>query len=189
MARVLEGFLAAGGARKLERGLILKSARDYAPKPGEHDFAARSDAPWIKRFAQDGGEIIISGDRKMNERPHERLALIETGLVVVFFGTKWAGWKFNRQSALIVTHWPAIVRTVRRAPRPSFWRVPTTWDEIESLESVPHGDKRLQRIERQKASRESVAAERRARRRSAPDDSDDLFPRGEPDGSSAEIGK
>jgi hypothetical protein len=31
--------------------------------------------PWLKRFAADGGKVVISGDTKMKSVPHERLAL------------------------------------------------------------------------------------------------------------------
>ena len=64
---------------------VIVSAKDYAPDPTDQDYASGSDAPRIDRFAKDGGEVIISGDTQIMERPHEVVAMRRAGLTLVFF--------------------------------------------------------------------------------------------------------
>lgn len=85
MWRVLDGFAKDKTFTKLTGNVTFCSARDYAPRPGAAGFVAKSDVPWIHSFAKDGGRVIISGDAKMRSKSHERAALVEAGLVVVFF--------------------------------------------------------------------------------------------------------
>lgn len=48
---------------------------DYEPQSADHDYIAKSDVPWLERFAKDGGQAIISGDSKMLRKPFELSAL------------------------------------------------------------------------------------------------------------------
>jgi len=141
------------------KDLTIESAADYAPKPGDADYVKKSDVPWLRRFAAAGGKVVISGNTRMKKVPHERLALIESGFVVVFFESQWNQWKFFRKCALLLNWWPVIARQIRTAKPGSFWHIPSTWEEGKKLRAVSNEDPSLLRIERR-----AVASTKRKRR-------------------------
>jgi PIN like domain len=161
MVRVFQALAEERKLKRLVGMLSVESAKDYAPHPGDPDYLKRSDVPWVRRFAAAGGKIIISGDTNMMKEDHERLAPIEAGMLVIFFGSQWSGWKFHRKSALLLNWWPMIVSTSAKAKPGSFWRVPTSWREGGKLRSIPNTNQKLLKIERQRASQSAIAAARR----------------------------
>lgn len=156
------GFASERQFQKLSVGLTIRSARDYAPTKNDPDYIRKSDAPWIRRFAEDNGKVIISGDLNMMNRPLERTALVQEGMIVLFFGQPWHGWKFFKKSALLLHWWPQIAPLVETAPSPSFWRIPPSWADDATLQPIPTSDKKLTKIERQKAAQVVVARRRQA---------------------------
>jgi hypothetical protein len=131
----------------------IKSAKDYTPLPGDPDYLARNDVPWLKRFATDGGKVVISDNRDMKNVPHERLALVELGFIVIFFENQWSGWKFFRKCALLLHWWPVIAAKIRskRTKPGSFWHIPSNWPEKGKLKAVSNQDPKLLKIEAQRA--------------------------------------
>jgi hypothetical protein len=94
MVKVFQTF---ANERQLKRKIgafEITSATQYTPKPADDDYLKKNDVPWIKRFATAGGRVIISGDTEMRYVPHERLALIQAGMLVFFFDGKWSQWDF-----------------------------------------------------------------------------------------------
>lgn len=124
LVRVLQNFASEKQFKRISGNFVIKAAADYTPKPGDSDYKAKDDVPWLKRFADDGGKVVVSGDVMMKHRPHERLALIEHGFIVIFFETQWSGWKFWRKCALLVHWWPVIAAKIRKAKKASFYHVP-----------------------------------------------------------------
>lgn len=57
MVRVFQSLAKENQFRKL--GLIVQCAQDYTPKKGDADFLKGNDVPWIKRFANAGGRVIL----------------------------------------------------------------------------------------------------------------------------------
>jgi hypothetical protein len=145
-------------------GLIIETAKDYTPKKGDPDYAKNNDVPWITRFAEAGGRVIISGNTDMKSQAHERLALVEQGMVTIFFEGQWSKWPFFRKCALLLHWWPAIVKTAKSSEPGTFWHVPCDWSEDGALRSVPNGDAKLIKLARQMAQREVKRAARRVRR-------------------------
>lgn len=164
MATVFKTLAAHRGIRSLCPDLEIEAAKDYAPAPDDHDYIKRNDAPWVKRYAKAGGQVIISGDQKMRSKPGEREALVQAGMVVFFFDPAWNHMRFCDKCAMLLHWWEAILETAKGAPRPSFWRIPATWKSDAGIMVAPHHDLKLERIERQKAAQTAVAAERKARR-------------------------
>jgi hypothetical protein len=163
MVRAFQAFASERQLRKITGGFEIKSAADYAPKPGDPDYARKNDVPWLKRFAADGGKVVISGNTAMKNVPHERLALVELGFVVLFFENRWSNWKFFRKCALLLHWWPVIARTIKRA-KPGFWHIPCTWPEKGTMRKVSSEDPRLLKIERKQA----AAKRRKAKKPEAP---------------------
>jgi PIN like domain len=153
LVKVLQTFAKEKQFRKISGNFEIKSAADYVPKIGELDHQPNNDVPWLKRFADDGGKVVISGDAQMKSRAHERLALIEGGFVVIFFESQWSNWKFWRKCALLIHWWPVIAAKIKRVKKPSFYHVPCNWVEDGKLRWVSNRDPKLIRIERKVAQR------------------------------------
>jgi hypothetical protein len=120
LVRVLQNFASENQFRRISGNFIIKAAADYTPKIGDDDYRPKDDVPWLKRFAEDGGKVVISGDVRMKNRPHERLALIEHGFIVIFFEAQWSDWKFWRKCALLIHWWPlSLPRSGGQKRRPS----------------------------------------------------------------------
>jgi hypothetical protein len=111
--------------------------------------------PWIKRFAAAGGRVIISGNVEMQNIAHERLALVESGMIVFFFERKWSSWQFYRKCSLLLNWWPHIADKAKRARKGSFWCVPNNWAEDGILRRLQNNDKKKLKIEKQ-ISRKSI---------------------------------
>lgn len=98
-------------------------ARDYT-QSGE----SGTDVPWMERYKAVGGEVVISGDRRIRSRLHEQEAYMRCGLVLYMFSPTWCGWNFRKKSAFLLQWWDRIVEHASSAPRPSCWDIPTSWE-------------------------------------------------------------
>jgi len=164
MVKVFQTF---ANERQLKRkigALEITSATQFTPKPGDNDYLKKNDAPWIKRFATAGGKVIISGDTRIRYVPHERLALIQAGMLVFFFDGKWSQWEFFRKCSLLIHHWPAVAARIKRGKAPAFWHIPLSWHERAKLRKVSTDDPKKLKIERkakpQRTSRKPVASKK-----------------------------
>lgn len=131
---------------------------------GHVNHVPKNDVPWIRRFAAAGGKVIISGNTQMRVVPHERVALVETGMIVIFFESQWSRWPFCTKCAHLLHWWPVISAALKEAQAASFFHVPSTWDLSKGLRTVPNHDQKLVKIARQKEAQPRVAAARRSRR-------------------------
>src|SRR5579862_2932795 len=161
MVRAFQSFASEKQLQRLTGKFEIRSAKDYAPLPGEADYQKKNDVPWLKRFAADGGKVVISGDTAMKNVPHERMALIELGFVVIFFESQWSNWKFFRKCALLLHWWPEVARKIIK-PKPGFWHIPCTWAENGKLRKVSTEDPKRLKFEKPKR------AEKRPKRKAAP---------------------
>ena len=165
MVRVFRLFQEERALKSQVKGIVVKQAQEYYPRADDPDYSAKDDAPWIRRFAADGGRAIVSSDRRMLTKPHEKLALVQSGLVVIFFSGAWYDWKFCAKSALILHWWPTIMEAVSSA-EPGFYRVPIAWpaEGAAQLKQVPTHDLKMIKIDYQKSQGEAVRKARQKRR-------------------------
>lgn len=166
MVRVFRSFHKERSLKHIVQGVVLESAIDYTPKLTDPDYKPKNDEPWIRRYAAAGGRVIISGDVRMSSVPHERLALVQEGMVVVFFAPKWGGWPFCRKAALLLHWWPAILRKVKTA-KPGFYCVPCSWPEerkFEKLREISTEDAKLVKMQKQIAEAEPKRQARKLKR-------------------------
>lgn len=162
MVRVFQTFAKERQLRKLVGDFEIQSAADYTPNPGDPDYAKKNDVPWIKRFSAAGGRVIISGNTEMKNVPHERLALVQEGMVVIFFESKWNNWKFFRKCALLLHWWPVVAKKLKTAKRGTFWHIPLTWNENGKLRKASTEDPKKLKMERQlKAKKTRKAAKKK----------------------------
>jgi hypothetical protein len=127
MVKIFREFASDKQLLKLNANLVIESAKQYYPKPEDSDYLRRNDAPWIRRFGAAGGKVIISGNTRMKVVPHERLALLEEGMVVIFFDGNWNNWDFFKKSSLLIHWWPELVKQLKTAKPKSFWHIPAIW--------------------------------------------------------------
>ena len=148
MVKVFQTFANEKQLKRRIGAFEITSAKQYTPAPGDGDYQKKNDAPWIKRFAAEGGNVIISGDTEMRYVPHERLALIQAGMLVFFFDGKWSQWDFFRKCSLLIYHWPAIAARIKKGKVPAFWHVPLSWQEKAKLRKVSVDDPKKLKLER-----------------------------------------
>ncbi len=70
-------------------------ANDYAEPP------ANSDTPWLRKFALDDGKVVITADKRMRSRLHERKALLDLELIGIFMPPQWNALKFMDKASYI----------------------------------------------------------------------------------------
>jgi hypothetical protein len=160
MVRVFETFAKETALKKATGNFTIESAKAYTPKQEEADYRPKNDVPWINRFYKAGGRVIISGNTQMLEVPHERLALIESGMLVIFFPKSWNNWDFFNKCAHLMHWWPIIAGKARVGRKGTFWRVPLTWaakkkGKLHPIANDDPGRMKLERIEKKKISRVS----------------------------------
>jgi hypothetical protein len=147
MVRAFQAFAKERQLRRVTGDIDIKSAADYTPKLGDADYVRKNDVPWLKRFAEDGGKVVISGNTAMKNVPHERMALNELGFVVIFFESQWSNWPFFRKCALLLHWWPEVARTIKRA-KPGFWHIPCNYKEKGKLRQVATEDPKRLKFEK-----------------------------------------
>jgi hypothetical protein len=145
MARVFQSLANERPLRRHMGGFIVVCAQDYAPKPSDPDYQAKSDVPWLTRYAADGGRVVISGDCGMLEKPHELLALKQNGFILVLFERSWSNWDFFKKSSLLLHYWVALSKRVKSSKRGSLWRIPGHWKDNEDLRRIIVKQSKLKR--------------------------------------------
>jgi hypothetical protein len=120
---IVKVFQVLAGEGSIPPVTDVVSARDYA-KPGDKG----DDQHWVHRFSIDGGKIIISGDKRMRARVHERRALTDENMIVFFFSPAWSRRNSFVKSAMLLNWWPKILETASAAANPSLWNVPFQWE-------------------------------------------------------------
>ena len=118
IVKIFKGLAKDGDILKAE----IVSARDYVDGKKQS-----SDVPWIKRFHEDGGNIIISGDVRMRSHLHERKALLNAGITVFFFTTTWSLKNGFVKTAMLLLWWPKLQEYMANTKEPKFWEIPFTW--------------------------------------------------------------
>lgn len=95
------------------------------------DFQAKGmeDQIWVRRFADEGGEAIVGGDFAMTKKPHEIVAIAETGLRLVVLDQRWPREPRHIQISYLFYWWPHIERALSTAPHGQCLKVPWGWGE------------------------------------------------------------
>lgn len=171
-------FKTLGQEKRFHRsGVIFVGARDYTPTIGDPDYEKNSDVPWLTRFAGDGGKVVVSGNVKMLEQPHELEALRRHRYIVFLFERKWNGWNFHRKTALLLFNWPLVLAKLKRAGPGEFWCIPNHFKDDAELRDVTPGAKnivkqgtRTQRATKRAASARVEEAAGRSSKRRRPQD-------------------
>lgn len=122
-------------------GLSVDWVRDDNP-PGT------SDPSWIRKFADDGGHVIISGDANIRRHWPDLIAYTESGLVAFFPPSGFDKLRGFGQASLIIRWWPVIIEKAKCSERGTCWRIPMNWTpDVTRLEQLQ--DPRFATAERQ----------------------------------------
>lgn len=112
---------------------IVRALRELALSPGwelshvrETHPPRTADETWVPRFAAEGGKAIITADANMLKRPHQLLAVQQSGVVGLILPHAWASAKKNVQASSLLYFWPEIEETFRAAQPREFWRIPSS---------------------------------------------------------------
>ena len=116
----------------LSHGFTLETVDD-------HQARGVQDQIWVRTFADAGGDAIVGADFNMTKRPHEVVAISETGLRLVILDEKWARQKKHIQIAYLFYWWPEIERTLKGSAKAKCFKVPWGWpsdttDQIKTLQ-------------------------------------------------------
>ncbi|MGY6531835.1 PIN-like domain-containing protein [Glycocaulis sp.] len=124
VAAAIRGFTAN------RAGFEVSHVRDDNP-PGT------SDPIWLKKFSDEGGSVVISGDPNILRNWTNLIAYRETGLIAFFPPTRWDQLKAFGQAALLMRWWPAIIEKAKASNRGDCWRIPMGWTpEISKFQAL-----------------------------------------------------
>lgn len=101
-------------------GLCVDHVLDHHP-PGT------SDPSWIRQFASDGGNAIISGDTRILQHWPDLVAYRESGLISFFPPPSFDKLKGYGMAAMVLLWWPAMVEKIKISERGDTWRWPMSW--------------------------------------------------------------
>jgi len=97
------------------------------------DHAARGveDEIWVRKFADAGGGAIVGGDFNLTKKPHELVAIKETGLRLIVLNKRWPREKLHIQISYLFYWWPHIEEMLRSSTPGECLQVPWGWGETE----------------------------------------------------------
>ena len=81
----------------------------------------KKDEYWATAFANDGGHAILSADTDFFRRPHQVVAIDDTGLRVIYLPPKWANAPGHMQAAHILMWWPRVEHTLTVSKKREVW--------------------------------------------------------------------
>ncbi len=104
----------------LSKDMTLETVDDHSARGIDDQF-------WVRKFADAGGEAIIGGDFEMTRKPHEIVAIRETGLRLIVLDQKWPRQKRNVQISYLFYWWPHIEEMLRNSKPGECFKVPWGW--------------------------------------------------------------
>lgn len=114
--RVAEAICCIVGNRK---GFEVTHNRDAAH--GE------PDPLWLKKFAAEDGDVVISGDHNILQNWPDLIAYHQSGLIAFFPPPAFGKMKGYARAAFILRWWPSIVDKAKLSARGDCWRMPMQW--------------------------------------------------------------
>lgn len=106
----------------LGRQHILETVDDHQAKGVDDDI-------WVRKFGKAGGEAIVGADAKMLTRPHEVVAITESGLRLIVLPSQWVNAKINVQISYLFYWWPHIEATLASSKKGQCFKVAWGWGD------------------------------------------------------------
>lgn len=95
----------------------------------DHQAKGVKDEIWVRSFAKAGGQAIVGGDLAITTRPHELVAIHQTGLRLIVLDPKWARQPKHLQISYLFYWWPHIEAVLASAGPGHCFKVPWGWPE------------------------------------------------------------
>lgn len=118
---------------------IVRAIREIALSPGWEIFSIHDvddtggeDTYWVTKFANSGGEAILSGDKDFLKLEPQINAIFDTGLRVIHLPPKWGNAKGYLQAAHLLQWWLRIEKKLSEMRRIECYR--PEWNIRESGE-------------------------------------------------------
>lgn len=96
------------------------------------------DSIWVRAFAEQDGDAILTADANMSKRQSEQIAIGETGLKLVILPTQYQQGGIRVQAAYMLLWWPKIVELVQHGEKGCVLKLPAltlprapAWDRID----------------------------------------------------------
>lgn len=96
-------------------------SKDYSPGP------RAGDIPWLQKFADDGGQVIVSGEKSMRSNQLEQLAVSQSGLTGFFLPTQIHNWPLLTRAGFVLVWWDRILKHADANEAGTLWKVPPNW--------------------------------------------------------------
>lgn len=122
----------------------------------DHQAKGVDDDIWVRKFGKAGGEAIVGADAKMLTRPHEVVAIVESGLRLVVLPPQWVNAKIHVQISFLFFWWPHIEAVLASSKPGQCFKVPWSWGETaNAIKSIT--------VDAQAAYRKAKKADRRGK--------------------------
>jgi hypothetical protein len=112
----------------VDHNLSPALARSLAPLFPHHEFVALtdrfpkdiSDVAWMSDLDKDGGWAVLTQDRRIQTKPHERLALDRSHIVFFFLDGAWRKYGVPETAARLIRLVPLMCKQVELVDRGRF---------------------------------------------------------------------
>jgi len=101
------------------------------------------DPDWIKRFSDEGGTAIVSGDHNILQHWPNLIAYTESGLISFFPPSEYEHLKGFARAGFIIRWWPAIVEKIKVSKPGDRWRLPMIWANADHNKMISIKDPRV----------------------------------------------
>lgn len=92
-----------------------------------HANPGEKDPTWLRNFAAEDGDVIISGDAQILQHWPDLVAYTESGLISFFPPAAFGKMKGYSRAAFILLWWPAMIEKAKGSRRGDRWRLPLSW--------------------------------------------------------------
>lgn len=89
------------------------------------DLGGGPDEDWARKFHEQGGDVVLSGDMGIGRRPHQQAAFIDSGLICYFPKHPFQELGKFKKSAYLIHNWELIHHHLLEVKGPSCWAMPT----------------------------------------------------------------
>jgi predicted nuclease of predicted toxin-antitoxin system len=95
------------------------------------------DSIWVRTFAEQDGNAILTADANMSRRQSELIAIGETGLKLVILPTQYQQGGIRLQAAYMLLWWPKVLEVVQQGAEGCVLKLPAlTLPRVPSWEKI-----------------------------------------------------
>lgn len=115
-----------------------------------------ADVHWITKFANEGGDAILSADRDFVSLEPQINAVFDTGLKVILLPPKWGNAKGYLQAAHLLQWWPRVEQKLREMKKRECYRPDWNIRETGELKKVKINFQKAQKARKRSKRRISL---------------------------------